>query len=189
MQKLTAHSERRNIITGFFGIAFIVLSILFFASCKKDGGMQKEEIKIQDSYFRISNLDFDGAASYSKIIRTTMETLATEGNGPKQYTGREPLYWNNWTNEYRIKWCNELVFLYDYFPTWFCAVCKEAAPCVSTPVEWGDIWIEGNTLNFQILTESNVEKYQIHYSDDGKTYRVIGELKPKGPSLYSFTIK
>lgn len=179
----TAHSERRNFITGFFVFAFVALPGLFIYGCKKQVDESEKEIE-KVIYARVVDVDKDGKELSSPIVWDNTTGLDIEGNDNGDMS--QPLGYQHWLENYRKWWCENAG---NPRNPWYCVICKEYPECISTPVKFLSVTLSNNVIKWETAEESGIDYFRIDISADGKVFKEKGRVSPKGNGIYTFTIK
>jgi len=150
--------------------ALILLSCLF-VSCKKDE-VVTEDFIIATLYYRLEMVDLDSSIKYSEIVATkaTVQEMTQSKNMGIEISNDDNESHNYCKKNPKSIKCKPLPVLLDYFKLDYV----------------GSNYVR---LKWKSMSEDNFKVYNIQRSRDGKNYTNIAEVKPKGPSEYTYINK
>jgi hypothetical protein len=139
-------------------------------SCTKEEVIP-EDYLVATLYYRLAMIDMDTSVKYSNVVAKKIEVsnIVLGANGTLDTDPIEESANFCKKNPDHMK-CKPLPVILDYFILDFVS----------------DKFIR---LKWKSIDESNFSKYSIERSRDAKNYTNIAEVKPKGPSEYTYTDK
>lgn len=142
-------------------IIYLAFVTLLFANCKKQVLQNKVSSVPSNLFYRILEKDLDDSLTYSKVLVTTSARAVTissdNSNGPKSCSTE------NKTNNWYLEHCTVT-------PVTFISSSATLNDDNSISIKW------------ETGVEQNVKVFIIQRSEDGKSYKEIGETNPKGVS-------
>lgn len=149
-------------------VTLISCFVMLFTSCKKQE-VVTEDFIVATVYYRLAMIDKDSSVKYSNVVATKTEvsSIASGANGALDTDPTEESANFCKKNPDHMK-CKPLPAILEYFRLDYV----------------GDRFVR---LKWKSVDETNFSRYSVERSRDAKTFKVIADIKAKGPSEYTYT--